>query len=151
MLVYRVCSQKEISTIFQEKSLKSIGKVYPRNPKYNTHAYHKNQKYIHFFEYFEDIFYLNSSHRNIICTYDLPEDVLKDFMGFGFYLDCFYYETLQEVVEYAVPCEKVRFSSLQKVEEITDTIFIEDYIEGHFREKIETVYDSSKGKNYCKK
>lgn len=140
MLVYRVCNEKEINTIFNEKSFKKIGNYFEINQSINTNHYVKNKKYIHFFKYFNSIFYLNVSKGKFICTYDIPNYLLEEHLGYGFYYDRFNFKNLEKVVEYAIENGDIMYEYLIKVDKVLEYIDIEDFIYNNFEDKLELIY-----------
>ena len=142
MLVYRICTEEEIQTIFQEMSFEKIGKKYSINDKINTHQYEKDKKYIHFFSNYLDTFFKNSSNKNYICTYDIQEDVLNQFAGTGYYLDRDVYQFTEEVREYAIEADKIHYKDLKMIDLITEDIDFEDLIDNTYQNKIVNIYNT---------
>ena len=155
MFVYRVCSRDEVFSILKNRSLDEIGHFYSIDSKKNTHTYHPNKKYLHFFEKYSDVFYLDSSKNQYICIYDIAEDTLEKSRGIGYYLDRVFFENLQEVPEFAVDVSLLSFQDLIQIDQIIDTIFFEDINYAIF-DKIITIYSSDRNvyensKNYIKR
>lgn len=128
MLVYRVCDEDEVFSILKNGSLDGIGCFYSTDSKKSTHIYHPNKKYLHFFENYNDVFYLDSSKKQYICTYDIAEDFLEKSRGIGYYLDRIFFESLQEVFEFAVDFSLLRFQNLIQIDQIIDTILFDALI-----------------------
>ena len=139
MFVYRICDEEEISSIIKNKSLTGIGHFYSTNPKKNTHSYYLGVKYLHFYEKYTDVFYLDSSKNCYICTYDIRDDILEKFSGVGYYLDRVFFNYLQEVHEYAVDVSFLSFQNLIQIDQIIAPISFED-IDYDFSDKIITIY-----------
>ncbi len=146
MLVYRICKEQELKTIFQEKSFDNIGDHYKNDINKSTHTYEENHKYIHFFEDYTDVFYLDSSERRYICTYDLDKDLLEQGKGIGFYLDRIMYQFKQCVVEYSIENEKINFNDLKKIEVIEEEIDFEDLLDNSYLNKLSCLYENTKEK-----
>ena len=142
MLVYRVCHKDEYEVIFKEHSLINIGNTYSHlNPAVNTHQYKPDVRYIHFFEKLMDITYWYSYEGNYVCTYDIPDDLLKNYRGIGYYNEQIKFRTQNKVPEFAVPSNLVDFNYLVKVEYIKETILFEDFFDDYYKQFLETVYD----------
>lgn len=58
MIVYRVCSKREISRIVSDKGFCGVGNYYDVNLKLNTFKYDDGVKYLHFYDRYVDIFIL---------------------------------------------------------------------------------------------
>ena len=97
---------------------------------------------MHFYATYGSIFYYNSQDRRYICTYDIPDDVLEQSKGTGYYLDLEFFEHLQEVTEYAVEIDLLDFSYLKKVEEMSELLLFEDYIYNEHQDKLKTIYEA---------
>jgi len=142
MLVYRICTQDELSILLNERSLDNVAMYCEIDDRVNTHKYKKDKKYIHFFSEYGDVFYYDSKERRFICTYDISEDILENSKGIGYYLDRYLLRYIQKVPEYAVESDLVSFDDLKLVEEMTDNIFYEDYVDDEYRDKIQMVYQA---------
>ena len=140
MLVYRICNNNEISKILTNKSLNEIGKKYHTNKLINTHNYKNNIKYIHFYKDFNSIFYLNTNKNFYICTYNIPDNILDNCIGIGYYLDREFLRNIENVYEYAIDSKLVLFDYLLKIDKITDNIDFDDYIYNSYLDKLETIY-----------
>ena len=67
--------------------------------------------------YFEEeisLLYLYASKGKMICVYDIPDETLSSSIGRGLYLDFVNFEEMQEVTEYAIESDKMKFEYLQK-------------------------------------
>ena len=129
MLVYRICKAPEMESLLNTKSFNNVGKNFKINSKKNNHKYKEGKKYLHFFKSKNDIFYLNLAKNYFLCTYDIPEALLKEKQGIGLYLDLFKFNNLIEVEEYAIETDLLKIEYLVKVEKFLKTIDIFDYIE----------------------
>lgn len=151
MLVYRVVDEEEVSIILDEESLKNIGNTYVIDKNINSHNYKPNKKYIHFFLEYGDIFYYDSEDRRYICTYDVQEDILEKSKGIGYYLDRYFLRYIKKVPEFAIESNLISFDNLLKIEKITDIILFEEFIDGEYKDRIETIYTKKeKNKTYQK-
>ena len=72
---------------------------------------------------------MNLAKNYFLCTYDIPETLLKEKQGIGLYLDLFKFNNLIEVEEYAIETDLLKIEYLVKVEKFLKTIDIFDYIE----------------------
>ncbi len=151
MIVYRICRKKEFERIMNNKSFANIGSICTENPKINSHKYKNNEKYLHFFKSYDSVFYLYVTTDNYICTYDIPNELLKKNMGVGYYLDRIYMEKLESVAEYAIPSREIQFSYLQRVDKVKNYIDFEDFLDDDYADSLETVFDvTEKAKCYRK-
>ena len=144
MLVYRVCSEREVSTILKDKSFQNIGSFYQNDPKKNNHSYLENKKYIHFFKHYESVFYLNSLKKNYVCTYDIPDSLLETGRGTGYYLDFLFFRTLRNVDEFAIESDMVQFDYLKRIDQFQGALTIDDYLDGDFQSCMTTIYSQEK-------
>lgn len=93
----------------------------------NTHNYVKDKHYIHFFHFKEDaIEYISNIPgallSSYVAEYDIPDDILKQYTGFGLYP-----EHLKNipVMEYAIPYEELDDSFITF--EVTEYHYSSDY------------------------
>lgn len=112
MIVYRVCSKREISRIVSDKGFCGVGNYYDVNLKLNTFKYDDSVKYLHFYDRYEDILHSNVSKGRFICEYDIPKGMLIKYSGIGFYLDYMNFRYLVDVKEYAIPTFELVFENL---------------------------------------
>ena len=148
MLVYRICDKREIFNILRDESFINVGNVFTSEEKINTHTYQDNEKYMHFFSDFDSVFYLNTFKNNFICTYDIPESLLKTNLGLGFYYDRVNYKVLEAVCEYAINHNEINISYLKKIDQIIDYL---DYLDYDYSNKLQTIYntDANTLENNC--
>ena len=154
MLVYRICDEKELFRIFENRSIQEVGKFYYVDSQKNTHCYQAGKRYLHFFEKYEDVFYLNSRQKKYICTYDLSKEVLENCRGVGYYLDRVFFRYLQSVPEFAVNSILIHFDDLKQIDEIVEEISFEEYVDREVENKIVSIYtitDSKMGSKILKK
>ena len=115
MRVYRLCNEDEIEFILRDRNFESIGHKCQNDSTKNTHQYMQNVNYMHFFENEMSLLYLYPSKGKIICVYDIPDEILSSSRGRGLYLDFINFEDMQEVNEYAIESDKVKFKHLETI------------------------------------
>jgi len=148
VLVYRICSKQEIEQILNYNEFTAIGNyglTYLNNNKNkNNHMYKLDKLYLHFFKNKDSIFYMDTSEDRFICTYDIPEDILKTGMGMGQYPNYFNFNHLMNICEYAIESLLISFEYLLKVERIKEYIDIEDYMyDNELSEFVQIVYQKT--------
>ncbi len=141
MVVYRLCDSKEVQNIICNRSFDEVGSTFERDSKKNNHKYSPNIKYLHFFKDFDSLFYLGVRSGTYICTYDIPDSVLRKFMADGFYLDRVFLRDLENVPEYAVPTAFIIFDYLKKVDKVTNDIDFEEFAYDDYKNSIYNMYD----------
>ena len=109
MEVYRLCNKDEVETILKNQNFEGIGHKCQNDISKNTHQYMQGKDYMHFFEDEISLLYLYLSKGKMICVYDIPDDILNATIGRGFYLDFVNFEYMQEVAEYAIESDKMKF------------------------------------------
>ncbi len=128
MIVYRVCSKREISRIVSDKGFCGVGNYYDVNLKLNTFRYDDSVKYLHFYDRYEDILHSNVSNGRFICEYDIPKEMLIKYSGIGFYLDYINFRYLVDVKEYAIPTFELVFENLIGYNVIEEELDYDDMI-----------------------
>ena len=141
MLVYRICTESEKIAIIEDKGFDDTGVFCSYNPGLNTHNYCPNAKYLHFFKDFDSIFYLLVAEGDYLCTYDIPEWLLNNYIGEGFYLDRENFRNPESAIEYAIPNCDLKFNYLEKIDKITRYVDYDDYLDGNYEDGFETVYE----------
>ncbi len=141
MKVYRLCSEEEYESMMNTKSYESIGKECKKNRMLSNHQYQPDQKYLHFFKDFASIFYFYVREGTYVCTYDIPDGLLKQYEGIGKYLDRINMRNYDYVTEYAIPNKEMDFSYLSKIDKATRTIEFEEILFDEHIDGLETVYD----------
>lgn len=124
MIIYRVCKEEEYYQLLHDKSFSNIGYYFNNDATktINTHNYKENTRYLHFFNNLNtSVSYLNIEKGMYICKYDIPEDILKEAEGLGYYIDILNYNH-NEVIEYAIESSKIKFDYLKQI------IFITEYV-----------------------
>ena len=124
MLVYRICKEPEIVSILKTRSFMKVGQSFKINAKLNNHQYKEDKKYLHFFKFLGDIFYLNLAQNYYLCTYDIPDDILHVKEGIGLYLDIFKLKNLKEVFEYAIETDLLKIEYLVKVDKLLEQTLV---------------------------
>lgn len=128
MKVFRLCREEEIKQILNNQSCENVGS-YCSNSEKNSHNYNEDVKYLHFFKKKSDLLYLNTFVGRYICIYDIPDEMLSKFYGYGNYRDYIRFVTLNKVEEFAVPSKLIKFDYLKSVSVITQNIDFEDFFE----------------------
>lgn len=142
MRVYRLCNKYEAESIFKNRNFDKVGHEFQNDSTKNTHQYVQDKNYMHFFEQEISLLYLYPSKKKMICAYDIPDDILNVSIGRGFYLDFINFENMQEVTEYAIESDKMKFEYLQKVYTIKRDLNF-DYIpkEDELCDCLNSIYD----------
>ena len=125
MIVYRVCKEEEYYQILCDKEFINIGRYFnnEETKTMNTHNYKENTRYLHFFRDLNtSISYLAVVEGTYVCKYDIPDEILKQSEGLGYYIDVQNYNH-HEVFEYAVESNKIVFDYLKQV------IYINEYVD----------------------
>lgn len=150
MLVYRLCRIGEVNKLLQEKSVENIGVsgqlLIERQHKenVNNHVYNYQKEYLHFYKRLESIFYLYTEDK-YLCTYDIPEEILEKYLGYGFYRDFRTRGRIVSTVEYAIDIEELSFDYLVKIDKILEYINYEDYLfDPSLHEELETIYSKER-------
>ena len=128
MQVYRLCSEYEINIILNTHDFSKISHFFYPSPKMNNHKYQPHQRYLHFFQKLSDILYQDTTSDKILCTYNIPDEILNKYIGLGYYFDYINYNNLQFVTEYAIPNVEINFPYLEKVERLKRNIDYEDFL-----------------------
>ena len=129
MLIYRLCKEEEMLKILEAETITAVGRYCHNTRKLNTHVYKRDKKYLHFFLDEYEIINLNPKEGKYICTYDIPKDIVNEYLGYGYYRSIFDLDTLIKIPECAIPTELIRFSNLLKIERIKEYIDIESYLD----------------------
>ena len=157
MKVYRICNKEEVNALLNDKDFSNVGKeglIFIQQQikdDTNNHNYEPKEKYLHFFKSLHSIFYLNTNEGYYICTYDIPDEVLKDGSGIGKYWDFMNFSHLVNVEEYAINIKNLKFDYLEKIDEITEYIDVEDYLYNFSIEDfLTTIYNKTPSKKLIK-
>ena len=139
MLVYRVCSGNEIIKLFNDGNFSNVGNFFKKNTL-NTHNYKSDKKYLHFFQNIESVIYIETKGR-FLCAYDIPNEILEKYKGFGNYMDVFNFSSLVSILEYAIEVDEMDFEYLESIDRIKSCLEIEDYLKDkNFTNFIDPVY-----------
>ena len=122
MKVFRLCNIDEQELILNQRGFLNTGCECEIYPNINTHKYIPGKKYLHFFEKEISILYLFPEEGTFVCVYDIPEDILEQAKGTGFYLDFINYTDLHQITEYAIESDKINFKHLKKVYVVKSTL-----------------------------
>lgn len=143
MKVYRLCRKDEAEKVLKDRKFNNIIHRSLSDSKQNTHKYIDNQEYMHFFEQEISLLYLNVAKGKVICVYDIPQDILQESKGKGFYLDFINFENIQKVTEYAIQSDKVRFEYLEQMYIINEDIDFDYMTEtDELYDRMTMIYDS---------
>lgn len=129
MLVYRVCSKREIMAIINDKGFTNVGNYYDVNLKRNTFKYDSGVRYLHFYDKYDDVLHSNTDKGRYICEYDIPDDILTKYSSVGFYLDYINFRSLVDVREYAIPTYELVFKYLLGYDVLEQELDYEDIID----------------------
>ena len=140
MVVYRICKKEELDKIINGIPFSDIGRTCTNDSKLNNHEYKPNIKYLHFYKDYGSIFYLNVTKDHYICTYDIPDEILAEYVGSGRYLDRVFMKKEEQVGEYAIPSSQIDSSYLQRIDKVIDYIDFEDYLYEDYKDNLETIY-----------
>lgn len=152
MKVYRLCNRDEVKDILNSESFENIGHKCKIDSSKNTHKYMPDINYMHFFESEFSLLYLYPSKGKMICMYDIPDGILNSSIGRGFYLNFVSMENLEEVTEYAVESQKIRFEYLQKIYAIEEDLDFEYFPEAEeMHNSLTSIYDFQALKSKRKK
>lgn len=149
MKVYRIANRIEIDNFLENKSFKGIGSTFNENCKNNSHHYKKNTFYMHFFDSKENIFYFNSPLKRFLCTYDIPDEVIKEYLGLGKYISKYDPSKEDYVLEYAIPSKLIKLEYLETIEVLPINYTFKEFLQsGEYNSQI--VY-SKKNTNLLKR
>ena len=146
MVVYRLAMQDEIESILDEKDYKNVGRYWENDAHLSTHRYDIHEKYLHFFLSLDSIFYLYTHVGLYICTYDVPDYLVKAYYGTGRYCNMVNHNIIDEVKECAIPSKYICFDNLVKVECIEYLMKYEDYLNGKYSDLTKVVYEKEREK-----
>lgn len=143
--LYRLCRKGEVEEILKSRRFTEIGHKCENDSKKNTHIYNPNVNYMHFFANELSLLYLYPSKEKLICIYDIPCNIAKEAEGKGRYLDFVNFQNMQEVKEYAIKSQNIKFEYLKKIYKISQSLDF-DYIpeEKEIYDNLTCVYDASK-------
>ena len=150
MIVYRLCSNEEVKEILDSKSLATVGKTgkdlfaIQQRENVSNHNYFCENRYLHFFADKASIFYLNVGN-NCICTYNIPDEILADGLGEGYYHDLVNYQRMVKVLEYAIDVSLLSFDWLERIEYVSDCLNTKDaLVDNPITDNIKVLYNKQK-------
>ena len=142
MIVYRVCKKIEIDKIFEDNNFQNVGSNYC-GTTINDHKYDKDSKFLHFFPNKDSILFLKTLKDRYFCVYDIPDEILNENMGTGYYLDFINYRDMKEVVEYAISTDIITIDNLKQIYYIKNEIDYEDLLDNDIDSFIDIICDKS--------
>ncbi len=144
MLVYRLCNEIEAQRLLNGETFQNIGKHFKKRKKANNFDYNENETYLHFFRKFDNIFYLKVREGKCICTYDIPDEILKVSEGTGRYHNYMFPDMIDDVPEYAINCNMLNYDYLIKIDKFIVYANHEDYFEDiTLSNVLETIYQNN--------
>lgn len=126
MKVYRLCGFEEIDKILKCKNFSQVGSNFVIDDKKSTHRYDTSKKFLHFAEHRIDLLFHYLKKNKFICTYEIPDEILSEHFGYGKYLDYVKFKTLENIREYAIPTDLLKFEFLTEVDKIVQPIDYEE-------------------------
>lgn len=144
MEVFRLCDTDEMEYILKNRSFVNVGQELQIDSSKNTHKYVKGRKYMHFFDNEMSLLYLSLLKGKYICVYNIPDELLSESKGKGFYRDFISYSNLCELTEYAIYSDKIKFEYLSRIYRINEEIDFDYFPEtDEIYDCLSTIYDSS--------
>ena len=152
MIVYRVCKIDEFDCLINGITFNGLGTYYDFDTsKLNNHNYIENKNYMHFFKEVGSVIYLGEIKGNYLCYYDIPEDLLEQYKGEGYYTEPIMFMKQTKLVEYAIPSELIKQEYLIGIDRIKIEIDLDDYIEDpSLHDYVEMVYYQGEDKKLVK-
>ena len=144
MNVYRLCKEKEVQNILENKSLDSACDFFMNNSRLSSFEYDSNTKYLHFFKDYDSLFYIGFNKNEYVCTYDIPIEVLEKNKGYGIYLDRCHFTNREVATEYAIPSEELDYSYLIKIDKAIKSTDFEEFIYNDYSNNLLTIYEREK-------
>lgn len=142
MKVYRLCNQTEIDKILKDESFENVGSFYQNNSEKTSLKYEKDKKYLHFFNDKYSTLYLGCKKGQFICTYDIPDKIIKQRLGYGNYKNIVNPDTIDLVPEYAMETDLLKFEQLSSVGKLVKDIDFKDFFfNPYFKGLIENYYN----------
>ena len=152
MLVYRICKQEEFESIIDDVAFSNLGSRFDFDTsKLNTHKYDATETYLHFFKELDNVIYLGELKDHYLCYYDIPEDLLEQYKGIGFYRELNLFMRNCDLVEYAIPSKLLNREYIVGIDRIKTEIDLDDYIEDpSLHDYVEMVYYQGEDKKLVK-
>ena len=153
MIVYRICSKKELKLILRNKNMNNIGVIHNEDYLFknfaNTHDYIPGVRYMHFFKDFSSLYYgLIYGKGFNVCTYDIDDELLSKYKGMGKY---YYFDTKCSLLEYAIPSNMIKFDNLISASEIVgyddivdDYKYRDVYVKNRKKVLVKKIFNSNK-------
>ena len=153
MIVYRICSKKELKLILRNKNMNNIGVIHNEDYLFknfaNTHDYIPGVRYMHFFKDFSSLYYgLIYGKGFNVCTYDIDDELLSKYKGMGKY---YYFDTKCSLLEYAIPSNMIKFDNLISASEIVgyddivdDYKYRDVYVKDRKKVLVKKIFNSNK-------
>lgn len=149
MYLYRVCSREEYDIIERDKSFQNVGTrgefflLLNKDQDLSSHNYNFNNKYLHFYEDRDNIFFRGLEKGKIIYVLDIDDKRLEGKEGFGNYFDYSKMHT-ENILEYALEVDSLSYNDICLVQEITEDISLSEVLYDDTNSKIITIYDKDK-------
>jgi hypothetical protein len=152
MVVYRVCKKDEFDCIINGITFNKLGTYYDFDTsKLNTHNYVENENYLHFFKDVGSVVFLGELKDNYLCYYDIPDDVLEQYKGTGFYNQPGLIYRKFNLDEYAIPSKLLKSEYIIGIDRIKIEIEWEDYIDDpSMQDYVEVEYYQGEDKKLVK-
>lgn len=151
MLVYRICTQKEVDYILDNKDFNGVGSPSTAFGN-NTHQYEEGYNYLHFFARKSSILlHWRNTTGYYLCTYDIPESILNEHFGTGSYPIHFIYGMgiYTDLKEYAIPTFEMDFNFLRKIEILNQELEPLNLLP--FNSRTTTIYEAQSSFMRCRK
>lgn len=129
MKVYRIANRLEVDNFLENKSFSNVGSTFNETCKNNSHHYKKNTFYMHFFDSKDDIFYFNSPLKRFLCTYNIPDEVTKGYLGLGKYVSKYDSSKEDYVLEYAIPSRFIKLEYLESIEVLPVSYTFKEFLQ----------------------
>jgi putative nucleotidyltransferase with HDIG domain len=89
---------------------------------FNKYVKNGLKTYMHFYDNELNLLYLYPSKNNLMCVYNIPNDILDGKLGKTMYLDYINLINMYEISEYAIESSEIRFEYLDKVYMVNDVM-----------------------------
>lgn len=130
MIVYRVCTQEEYESLVNGIAVSELGAYFDFDTSLlNDHKYNNDEKYLHFFGEMGNIVFLGTLKDHYLCYYDIPNDLLDNNKGIGYYNEPGVIVKRFNIEEYAIPSNLIKFEYLVGIAKIEQEIELDDYLD----------------------
>ena len=152
MIVYRVCKKDEFECLVNGIAFDGLGTYFDFDTsKLNSHEYVEHRNYLHFFKDIASVTFLGELKDNYLCYYDIPEDILEQYRGIGYYNEPGLIYRKFDLIEYAIPSELIKYEYLIGIDKIKIEIEMDDYFDDpSLHEYVEMVYYQGDDKKLVK-